>query len=221
MARRKIVLIVVLAVLLALCWHFEVWRYLTLEELKTNRGRLVEYYRGHRWQTAALFVALYVAVTALSLPGAAVLSLSAGAIFGTLVGTLYAVVGATAGATLAFLVSRYLLRDAVLRRFGAKLEGINKELETRGWNYLLFLRLVPVFPFFLVNLAAGLTRLPVRTYVLVTLVGIIPGGAVYCNAGESLARIDSVSGIVSGRVLLSFVLLGIFALAPAVVLRRK
>jgi uncharacterized membrane protein YdjX (TVP38/TMEM64 family) len=129
-------------------------------------------------------------------------------------GTVYAIIAATLGATLAFLATRYLLRDVVLDRFGSKLEGMNRELEKRGFSYLLFLRLVPLFPFFLINLAAGLTRLPLRTFFLGTLLGIIPGGFVYVNAGASLAAIDSLSGIASPRVLGSFALLGLFALIP-------
>lgn len=129
-------------------------------------------------------------------------------------GTVYANVAATVGATMAFLVTRYLLRDAVLNRFGSRLEGMNRELELRGFNYLLFLRLVPLFPFFLINLAAGLTRLPLRTFFAATMLGIIPGGFVFVNAGASLATIDSLSGIASPRVLVSFTLLGLFALLP-------
>jgi uncharacterized membrane protein YdjX (TVP38/TMEM64 family) len=140
--------------------------------------------------------------------------LAAGAIFGSTLGTVYAVVSASIGATLAFLVTRYLLRDLVLARFGRRLEVMNNELEQRGLNYLLFLRLVPIFPFFLINLAAGLTRLPLRTFVLGTLLGIIPGGFVFVNAGASLATISTLSGVVSPRVLGSFALLGLFALIP-------
>jgi uncharacterized membrane protein YdjX (TVP38/TMEM64 family) len=159
-------------------------------------------------------MAIYILQTALSLPGAAILSLAAGAIFGSILGTVYAVISASIGATLAFLVTRYLLRDLVLARFGSRLEGMNRELDQRGFNYLLFLRLVPVFPFFLINLAAGLTRLPLRTFMLGTLLGIIPGGFVYVNAGASLATITSLSGIASPRVLGSLALLGLFALIP-------
>jgi uncharacterized membrane protein YdjX (TVP38/TMEM64 family) len=126
----------------------------------------------------------------MALPGAVILSLSAGAIFGPLLGTTYAVTAASIGATLSFLITRYLLRETVLNRFGNKLEIINKELEERGINYLLFLRLVPIFPFFLINLAAGITRLPLRTFVLGTFFGIIPGGFVFVNAGPSLASIN-------------------------------
>lgn len=189
-------------------------KYLTLEVLKANRQTLLDFHVTHRLIMVAGFMALYIVQTALSLPGAAILTLAAGAIFGALMGTLYAIVAATIGATLAFLVTRYVFRDAVLNRFGSKLDGMNRELEERGFNYLLFLRFVPLFPFFLINLAAGLTRLPLRTFFIGTLLGIIPGGFVYVNAGASLATIDSISGIASPRVLGSFALLGLFALIP-------
>lgn len=215
MNRKKIAVLLAAVVAVLLFFRFDLGRYLTLEALKANREALLRFYASHRAATVAGFMAVYVAQTALSLPGAAVLSLAAGAIFGTVMGTVYAVIAATIGATLAFLVTRYLLRDAVQKRFGPKLEGMNRELESRGFNYLLFLRLVPVFPFFLINLAAGLTRLPLRTFFAATLFGIIPGGFVYVNAGASLATIDSLAGIVSPRVLGSFALLGLFALVPA------
>lgn len=211
---QKLVLLVLAVAAIALFFVFDLGRFLTLAALKANHQALVEYYHDHRLLTVAGFMALYVVQTALSLPGAAILSLAAGALFGAAAGTVYAVAAATIGATLAFLVTRYLLRAAVLGRFGPRLEGINRELEARGFNYLLFLRLVPVFPFFLINLGAGLTRLPLKTFVLATAVGIIPGGFVYVNAGASLATVDSLAAVASPRVLLSFALLGLFALVP-------
>ena len=211
----RIALIILVATAVALFFVLDLQRYVSLVELKSNRQLLLDYYGRHRLLVVTAFIAIYVLQTALSLPGAAILSLAAGAIFGTLAGTVYAIIAATCGATLAFVVTRYLLRDLVLSRFGGRLEGINRELELRGFNYLLFLRLVPIFPFFLINLAAGLTRLPLRTFVAGTLIGIIPGGFVYVNAGASLATIDSVAGIVSPRVLGAFALLGLFAVLPA------
>jgi uncharacterized membrane protein YdjX (TVP38/TMEM64 family) len=211
---KKIVIALALIIVAALFFYFDLQRFLTLAALKANRQTLLDYYEAHKLIMVAGFMAVYIVQTALSLPGAAILSLAAGAVFGSIMGTVYANIAATAGATLAFLMTRYLLRDAVLSRFGSKLEGMNRELETRGFNYLLFLRLVPVFPFFLINLAAGLTRLPLRTFFIATMLGIIPGGFVYVNAGASLATIDSVSGIASPRVLGSFALLGLFALIP-------
>lgn len=197
-----------------LFFYFDFGRYLTLESLKANRQLLLDYYAAHKVLTVASFMAIYIIQTILSLPGAAILSLAAGAIFGSILGTVYASIAATIGATLAFLFTRYLLRDVVLNKFGSKLEGMNRELESRGFNYLLFLRLVPIFPFFLINLAAGLTRLPLRTFFWGTILGIIPAGFVFVNAGASLATIDSLSDIASPRVLGSFALLGLFALIP-------
>jgi uncharacterized membrane protein YdjX (TVP38/TMEM64 family) len=221
MNRSKILLLVMGALAISLFFALDLGRFLTLAALKANRQALVEYYAAHQVVMVASFMTLYIVQTALSLPGAAILSLAAGALFGTGMGTVYANIAATIGATLAFLVTRYLLRDLVLDRFGPKLEGINRELETRGFNYLLFLRLVPVFPFFLINLAAGLTRLPLRTFFLATMVGIIPGGFVFVNAGASLATIDSLANVASPRVLGSFALLGLFALVPVLYAKIK
>jgi len=214
MNRKKILILLLAAIFIGLFFWFDLGRYLTLESLKQNRDYLVNLYRDHRLLTAAIFMVIYITQTALALPGAAILSLAAGAVFGALMGTVYANIGATIGATLSFLVARYLFRDTIQNKFGPRLEKINQELDHAGFNYLLFLRLVPLFPFFLINLAAGLTKIPLRTFFFGTMLGIIPGGFVYCNAGASLASIDSVGEIVSLRVLGSFALLGLFALAP-------
>jgi len=218
---NKILILCLGVLLVVLFFWFDLQRFLTLEALKGNRQVLVDFYAAHTFAMVTGFMAVYIVQTALSLPGAAILSLAAGAIFGVVMGTVYANIAATIGATLAFLITRYLLRDMVLAKFGPKLEGLNRELEERGLNYLLFLRLVPVFPFFLINLAAGLTRLPLRTFIIGTMVGIIPGGFVYCNAGASLVTITSLRGIASPRVLGSFALLGLFALVPAIYTKMK
>ncbi len=148
MNRNKMILLVLGALAVTLFFVLDLGRFLTLASLKANRQALLDFYSAHRLLTVAGFMTIYIVQTALSLPGAAILSLAAGAVFGSIMGTVYANIAATIGATLAFLVTRYLLRDIVLSRFGAKLEGINRELESRGFNYLLFLRLVPLFPFF-------------------------------------------------------------------------
>jgi len=218
---QKIILVGAAAILIALFFSFDLGHYMTLAALKANRQTLLDYYAAHKLIMVMGFIILYVLQTALSLPGAAILSLAAGAIFGTVMGTLYAIIAATLGATLAFLVTRYLLRDVVLNKFGSKLEGMNRQLEERGFSYLLFLRLVPLFPFFLVNLAAGLTRLPLRTFFFGTMIGIIPGGFVFVSAGASLATIDSLSGVASPRVLGSLALLGLFALIPVLYNKLK
>ena len=216
MNKKKSAIIIFAAILVALFFIFDLGRFFTLAALKANREQLAAFYAGHRVATVTAFMALYVVQTALSLPGAAILSLAAGAIFGVVMGTVYANVAATIGAAFAFLVTRYLLHDAVMRKFGDRLEKLNRELEARGLNYLLFLRLVPIFPFFLINLAAGLTRLPLRTFVIGTMLGIIPGGFVYCNAGASLATVTTIREVASPRVLGSFALLGLFALVPVI-----
>ncbi|GAB4294238.1 MAG: TVP38/TMEM64 family protein [Desulfuromonadia bacterium] len=221
MKPQKIIIALLIVTAVSLFFTFDLQRFLTLAALKANHQRLLEYYATHRLIMVSGFMALYIIQTALSLPGAALLSLAAGAIFGSIMGTVYANIAATIGATLAFLVTRYLLRETVMNRFGDRLEGINRELEQRGFGYLIFLRLVPVFPFFLINLAAGITRLPLRTFFLGTMIGIIPGGFVYVNAGASLATVDSLSGIASPRVLGSFALLGLFALAPVLYNKNK
>ena len=211
---KKTALALVGIVVVVLFFYFDLQRFLTLTALKANCQTLLDYYAAHKLVMVAGFMVIYIVQTALSLPGAAILSLAAGAIFGSIMGTVYANIAATIGATLAFLVTRYLLRDVILNKFGNTLEGMNRELEQRGLGHLLFLRFVPLFPFFLINLAAGLTRLPLRTFFFGTMLGIIPGGFVYVNAGASLATIDSLSGIASTRVLGSFALLGLFALIP-------
>lgn len=216
MNKKKLLIIVVIAILVLLFFSFDLGRFFTLEALKAHRAQLAVFYAAHRVTMVAAFMSLYVVQTALSLPGAAILSLAAGAIFGAVMGTVFANIAATIGATLAFLVTRYLLHDKVERKFGDRMEKLNKELEARGLNYLLFLRLVPLFPFFLINLAAGMTRLPLRTFVIGTMLGIIPGGFVYCNAGASLATITTLREVASPRVLGSFALLGLFALAPVI-----
>ena len=161
-------------------------------------------------QSAAIYFAGYVTIVALSLPAAAVLTLLGGAIFGFLLGTVLCSFAATTGATIAFLVARFLLRDMVLARFGDSLGPLNRGIEKDGAFYLFTLRLVPLFPFFVVNLAMALTPIRAFTYAWVTQVGILAGSAVFVNAGTQLARIESLDGILSPALIGSFVLLGVF-----------
>lgn len=217
MTAKKVGILAVFAAVAGAFYFLGLEKYLTLESLKANRAGLEALRASHAFLFSAVFVLVYIVQTAFSLPGAAVLSLAAGAIFGLLQGTLFVVSGATVGAVLAFLVSRTLLREWVVKKFGARMEGIDRGLRESGLSYLLFLRLVPVFPFFLVNLACGVTGLPLRTYTFGTLFGIVPGSLVFVNAGASLASIETVSQVASPRVLGSFALLGLFALLPAMV----
>jgi len=221
MNKKKFAVLTLVAVIIGLFIYLDLSSVLTLDALKANRDALATFHAEHQLATVLGFMAVYIVQTALSLPGATILSLSAGFLFGAIMGTVYAVIAATAGAVLAFLVARYLFHEAVQQRFGSKLVKLNAVLENEGLNYLLFLRLIPIFPFFLINLGAALTKLPLRTFFLGTMVGIIPGGFVYVNAGASLATISSVSDIASPRNLGSFALLGLFVLVPVLYQRFR
>jgi uncharacterized membrane protein YdjX (TVP38/TMEM64 family) len=189
-------------------------RYLSLEAVKANRDALLAFADRHFVTALALAFVVYAGAIALSLPGGLVLSLTVGFVFGRWVGTALVVAAATLGATLVFLAARYLFAESARRRLGAVGARINAGFTENAFSYLLFLRLVPLFPFFLVNLAPAFTGIPVRTYVLATLIGIVPGTFVYVNLGQALGRIDSLQGLVSGDTLFAFALLGLFALLP-------
>jgi uncharacterized membrane protein YdjX (TVP38/TMEM64 family) len=190
--------------------YFDLGQYLSLDYIKASQERFDLLYRSHRLAVIGAYMAIYIAVTALSLPGAVVMTLAGGGLFGLAVGTVAISFASTIGATLACLVSRFLLREWVQGRFGEKLAAINAGIEKEGAFYLFSLRLVPLFPFFVINLAMGLTRMRLWTYFWVSQVGMLPGTVVYVNAGKELARIDSLSGILSPGLLVSFALLGIF-----------
>lgn len=202
-------------------WAFDIGQYLTLAAIKANRDALQKYTETHYVATTVVFIAVYCVQTALSLPGATILTLTGGFLFGAVLGTVYVNLAATSGATLAFLAARYLFRDAVERRFGAKIESIQQGVARNAVSYLLTLRLIPLFPFFLVNLASGLTRIRLSTYVAATSIGILPGSAVYANAGRQLGAIDSVRDVASPGVVGAFVLLGLLALVPALYRRLR
>jgi uncharacterized membrane protein YdjX (TVP38/TMEM64 family) len=188
--------------------------YLTLDAVKANRDALLSFASEHYAAALAIAFLAYVGATALSLPGGLVLSLTMGFIFGRWVGTVLVVIAATIGATLVFLAARYLFADAARRRMGVLGEKINAGFTENALNYLLFLRLVPLFPFFLVNLAPAFTSIRLSTFVIGTFFGIIPATFVFVNLGQTLGRIDSLSGLVSVETLGAFALLGILALVP-------
>jgi len=211
MKNRKL-LIGVLVALVAAFFIFDLGRFFSLEYLKSEQAALDALYANKPLMVIAVFFFGYIAVTALSLPGAAILTLAAGAQFGLLLGVVIVSFASTIGATLAFLVSRYLLRDTIESRFGDKLKTFNSNIEKDGAFYLFTVRLVPVFPFFLVNLVMGLTRLKTGVFYLVSQIGMFAGTLVFVNAGTQLAQIDSLSGILSPGLIFSFALLGIFPL---------
>ena len=212
--KKKIVLLSVIVIAVVLFFVFDLGQYLSLESLKSNRDQLHAFYNENTVAMVLGFIGVYIITVALSLPGATILTLCAGAIFGSIMATLVVNVGATIGATLAFLVARFLLRDWVEKKFGEKLKPFNEGFSKNAINYMLFLRLVPVFPFFLINLLAGLTQVRLPVYFFGTMFGTLPGTFVYANAGSNLASINQLSDIASPEVLGAFALLGVFALIP-------
>ncbi len=184
--------------------------YLTLDYLKASQDKFSQLYGENRLAVITAYMAIYITVTALSLPGAAVMTLAGGAMFGFWIGFVVVSFASTIGATLACFVARFLLRDWVQNRFGDKLSTINNGIEKEGAFYLFSLRLVPIFPFFVINLAMGLTTMKLLTFYWVSQIGMLPGTMVYVNAGKELGQIESLSGILSPGLILSFVILGVF-----------
>ncbi|WP_339694071.1 FAD-dependent oxidoreductase [uncultured Parasphingorhabdus sp.] len=206
---KKILILVLFAIAVASFFYFDLGSQLTLANLKEQQAAFDEQYQAAPFLIIAAFFLIYVVTTAASLPGALILTLAAGALFGVLVGTIIVSFASSIGATIAFLSSRYLFRDAVKSRFGDRLKAIDRGVEKDGPFYLLTLRLVPVFPFFLINLLMGLTAIKARTFYIVSQIGMLLGTLVYVNAGTQLANIEQVSDIGSPGLLLSFAALGI------------
>lgn len=190
--------------------------YVSLDTIKANRDALLAFTQAHHAQAIAIAFAVFVAATALSLPGGVLLSLTCGFLFGRWTGMVVVVFAATIGATLLFLAARYVVADVARRRLGTWGEKLNAGFTKHGVSYMLFLRLVP-FPFFLVNIAPALTSLPLRTFVLTTFIGVIPGTFVFVNLGEALGRIDSLHDLVSWETFGALALLGLLALVPITV----
>ncbi len=212
MNRRRLFVLVAVVAAVLLFFALGLGRYFTLEFVQSQQAALAAYYAANPLRTAALFFLIYVALAALSVPGAVVLTLAAGAIFGLVVGLVLVSFASSIGATLAFLTSRFLLRDALSTRFGASLAAINRGIDQEGGFYLFTVRLVPAFPFFVVNLVMGLTSMKTWTFYWVSQLGMLLGTAAFVNAGTELARITSLQGILSPRILLAFVVLGVLPL---------
>jgi len=204
-------LLLLLALAAFVVFHrYQLGDYLSLSYLKESQARFREIYEAHRVATVAVYMLIYIVVTALSLPGAAVMTLAGGGLFGFWTATIAISFASTIGATLACGVSRFILRDWVARRFGDKMTVIDRGIEQEGAFYLFTVRLIPVFPFFMVNLLMGLTKLPLTTYYWVSQVGQLPATMVFVNAGRELARISSPGDVLSPGLLLSFAVLGLF-----------
>lgn len=189
-------------------------QWLSLDTLKAKRDWLLGYTEQHYVLMLVTSALIYVAVAALSVPGGLVLSLTMGLLFGRWVGAAVIIISATTGATLAFLAARYLFAEAAQRRMGGLAKKLVAGFHENAFNYLLFLRLVPLFPFWLVNLVPAFTPITLRTYLLATVIGMIPGSFIFANLGQSLGRIESIGQLVSPEIVGAFILLGVFALAP-------
>jgi len=212
----KISIAIIVALAISTFFYFDLGRFLSLTALKENRDTLLAFTEANFVAAVVIFIIAYAVVTGLSLPGAVILTLAGGFLFGAVFAALFVNIGATTGATLAFLTARYLLRETVEMKFGKWLGPFQEGFAKNAFSYLLTLRLIPLFPFFVVNLVSGLTRVNVGTYVVATAIGIIPGSFVYAYAGRQLGTINSLKEIASPNVIGAFVLLGLLALVPVV-----
>ena len=206
---KKVIIISVILALVLLFKFFGLGDYLTLDFLKQKQDTLLTMYEARPLFILSLYCITYIVVTAISLPGAAVMTLAGGGLFVLMTGTVAVSFSSTIGATLACIVARYLLRDWVQKKFGDKLVKINQGMAKEGGFYLFSLRLVPLFPFFVINLVMGLTSIRLVTYYWVSQLGMLPATIVYVNAGKELAKIDSLAGILSPSLIISFALLGL------------
>jgi len=215
---KKAVLALVLIGAIAAYFIFDLGQYLSLENFKASQADIVAAKDANPALYIAGFFLLYVAVTGLSIPGAAIMTLVAGALFGVVVGTLIVSFASTMGATLAFLSSRYVLRDWVQGKFGERLRAVDDGLEKDGAFYLFTLRLIPVFPFFVINLLMGLTRIKTGTFFWVSQIGMLPATIVFVNAGTQISRIESTAGLLSPTLIASFVALAFFPWAAKAII---
>jgi uncharacterized membrane protein YdjX (TVP38/TMEM64 family) len=209
---KKIAMLVAGGILVAVFFALDLQQYLTLGYLKESQARFADMYHANPGLVIGAYMGIYILVTALSLPGAAILTLAGGALFGLGTGLLIVSFASSIGATLACFVARFVLRDWVQNKFGDKLSTINDGVDREGAFYLFTLRLIPVFPFFVINLLMGLTKMPLFTFYWVSQLGMLAGTAVFVNAGKELGKIDSLSGILSPGLIGSFVILGLFPL---------
>ena len=209
---KKIITVSILVGCLCAFFHFNPGQYLSLEYLKGQQAAFSSFYKENTLLAMSAYTVVYILSTALSLPGAALLTLLGGALFGLVTGTILASFASTIGATLAFLVSRLLLRDWVQDKFGRYLEVFNDGVKKDGVFYLFTLRLIPAVPFFVINLVMGLTPMKTIEFFFVSQLGMLAGSIVFVNAGTQLAQIESLSGILSPEIFFSFVLLGLFPL---------
>jgi len=214
---NKIIIGIILILLLIGIRFIGIDKIINLERIQQDRFLLQEWVKHHYALSVGIFIGIYFLVTAVSLPLAALLTITGGFLFGVIYGTLYSNIGATAGATISFLSFRYFLRDWAQKRYANRFKRINQAIERRGGWYLVSLRLVAVMPLVVVNALASVTHIPVTTFIWATALGIIPGSLVYAFAGRQLATIESLHDIFSFPILMAFILLALLALVPALV----
>ena len=221
--KKKVIIILTIVSIIGAIQFSGVTDYLTFENLKANKEILFERVKENYVLSSVIFVLIAIIALALSLPVGAALTLAGGFVFGTWVATIYINISATIGATLAFLITRYLIGNCIQKRYGPRLNRLNEEISSHGPNYLLTLRFIPILPFFLINLCAGLTRIPIKSFIWTTAVGILPGDIVYSFAGSQLGSINSTKDIFSKNILIAFLLLAALGIAPVVYnkIRRK
>ncbi len=213
MKLKKIVILIVIVGLVVAVKVFHLDQYLTLSYLKGSLDKFKTLYENHRLMVIAGYFVIYVLTTSLSLPGASPLGIAGGALFGFWTATVVVSFASSIGATLACFVSRFLLRDWIQNKFSDKIAKVNEGIEKEGAFYLFTLRLIPVFPFWMINLVMGLTKMSLIKFYWVSQIGMLPGTMVFVNAGKELAKIDSLRGILSPSLIISFTLLGIFPIA--------
>ena len=218
---NKVIIALMIGLAIGAFFYLDLERFLSLKVLKDNRNNLLAFADVNYIAAVGIFIVAYAIVTGLSLPGAVILTLAGGFVFGPVLGTLFVNLGATTGATVAFLTARYVLRDTVEQKFGKSLRPFQEGFAKNAFSYLLMLRLIPLFPFFVVNLVSGLTCVSAGTYIGATALGIIPGSFVYAYAGRQLGTINSLKEIASTNVIGAFILLGLLALVPVVYQRLR
>jgi uncharacterized membrane protein YdjX (TVP38/TMEM64 family) len=209
---KRVAILIALALATVAFFALGLGHYLSLENLQASRAHVVDEVQRNPFGASLAFFALYVLVTGLSLPGAAVMTLAAGAIFGVVWGVVLVSFASAIGATIAFLIARTLLGDWVQKRFGQHLEPINRGFEAEGSFYLFTLRMVPLFPFFVINLLMGLTRIGVAQFYLVSQIGMLAGTILYVFAGTQLAEIQKLGDVLSPGLIVALTLLGVFPL---------
>ena len=210
MSKSKLLILLLVAVVIGSLLLFAPREYLSLEFVQSKLGAIEAFRAEHPVQAVLIFAAIYIISTAASIPGALILTLSGGAIFGFFFGSVVVLISATIGATIAFLLARYLFDDMVQNKMGERLTKIRENFRKEGALYLFSMRLVPVFPFFAINLLMGLTSIKTSTYALASFIGMAPGTMAYINAGTQLGKLESVKGLLSPGLIISFVILAAF-----------